>query len=817
MSEALLQEALDQLPNYTVREVFEQVGKVDPVTWCATHRRLRGVPLFYDVNHEIVKYTDPPLNLLLRHRPFLLQPLADQHPHKCYKKGRQVGVSELELVEVLWFLDTHPGTKVILTFPRDTQLKDFSVTRIGEALDETRSMRELVGTPNQVYTKRIGDSYLILRSAWESNLGEGVDADMVVLDEKDRMKEGIDIAFRESLESSEYGYLREVSTPTLPGRGVDEPFQKSCQYEWFVKCTKCGKAQQVRYPDNVIQVKDIPIGTKQLEEGTYQYQCDNSKCRGNLNRLSGEWVSRFPTRTHIAGYNMPQTIAPWINATKLMQKRIDYKYVQLWTNYCLAECAVGERVLLTDTDFDQCIAGHQLKTMRSSEWSRIIAGIDWGHFNWGVVWGVNAYNDKPYVIGFTVFEDDARDPLGSAKKMDKWLKPFDPDIIIADAGYGKDRNSYLLKHWDHKFFACVSANTRVATLDAKGSKRIRDMKVGDYTYAWDGERCVPTKVTAVHNNGRRKVVRVVCKDGSGHEKSVLCTGDHVFPLRLGGEKRADELLPGDRLVPFLRWEVMGGKYRALNTTNTSKHLEYEHRVVCPGTERVHHIDGDGLNNTLENLSGCTVSEHRVHHPLKMSEYPKFMRALRKRNKDNRELHTAQTHTPEANAKRIDTRRKRGWYKKNRKRNHVVVRVEPAGTTSVWDLTVEHEAHNFALADGVFVHNCYYNPSEKHSRTFRAQFVEQSNKVLADRTIALKDACRMIKDQGVGLPEFSEAVKLIKQHFMALAPLIIEEDGEIYEIIDKTGDDHLAHAMAYCNMGYEYVTAGWKNFSSSLVG
>jgi hypothetical protein len=554
---------LDRLPDIEVQDALKEIAKLDPYLWTATHRRLRGRPLVFDIRRELdtIGGENAPRKDLLRHRPFLIQPLCDQHPHKVYKKGRQIGVSELCLTEELCFLDTHPGTKAVHTFPRDTQLKDFSTTRINEALTETPAMQTLIGMPNQVYTKRIGDSYLILRSAWESNLGEGIDADMVSLDEKDRMKDGVDIAFRESLQSSRYGYLREISTPTLPGRGVDEPYMKSCQYRWYAKCLSCGMRQPVLYPENIIQMKDVAVGAKQLEPGTYEYRCKKEACRGLLDRLSGEWVAEYPSQNHIAGYHMPQTIAPWISATDLMQKKLDYRFYQLFSNYVLAECSSGDRILLSDEDFQRCVAGHAWLTHRTAEWSRVAVGIDWGHYNWVIVIGVNAFNNLPYIIGFFVVEDDDRDPLGSARAVDEFISHFDPDIILADAGYGKDRNAYLLKKYQSRFFAV-----------------------------------------------------------------------------------------------------------------------------------------------------------------------------------------------------------------------------------------------------------YYNPSEKHSRSFKPQFIDQSSRVLADRTIALKTSCQYFRDKAIGLPRYDNNVALIAKHFKALAPMqILEDDGEMYEVIDHTGDDHLAHATSYAIMGFEKVTAGWGNF------
>lgn len=457
-----------RLPKTNIRNALDNLSRIDPAVWCGYFRKLRGWPLTFDYARQLTDVAIKQLKKsnpkgweleykarLLRHRPFLRQPMQDQHPHKVYIKGRQIGVSELSISEVLWFLWAKPGTKWIYTFPRDTQLKDFSATRISEAFAETPRMKTLVGVPNQVYTKRIGNSYLILRSAWESNLGEGVDADGVTFDEKDRMKDGIDIAFRESLSASRYGFLREVSTPTLPGRGVDFSWQKSDQLCWLVRCTRCSLEQEVVFPENIVQMRDIPLGCTELPEGAYAYQCRKVSCRGMLDRVNGRWVAKYPDRKNIRGYHIPQTIAAWINATKLMQKKIDYKFFQLWANYCLGITAQGENLLLSDADFQMASAPFNAITRRTSDWIDITVGIDWGHMNWVVVMARNVHNNRVYIINVGVFEDDHAEPLASVKRAESFISVYNPDVIIADGGYGKDRNAYLLKKYGPgRFYAC---------------------------------------------------------------------------------------------------------------------------------------------------------------------------------------------------------------------------------------------------------------------------------------------------------------------------------------------------------------------------
>jgi hypothetical protein len=732
---------------------------------------------------------------------------------------------------VVWCPQTPSGTwcmryrgKVVFTgncFPRDRQLEDFSNTRIQEAFAETPRMASLKTGINQVMTKKIGESFLILRSAWESNLGEGVDADGVVFDEKDRMRPGVDAAFIESLQSSPWKLLREVSTPSLPGQGVDENFQKSDQRFWFVKCEKCGEWQTPTFPDNILQLTDVPPNAVEIKPGSFRYACHRSECRGKLDRLYGRWVPKFPDRSMIRGYQMNQLMAPWLSADDIMYKRLikkEYKHNdQAFYNYVLGLPSSGTMKLVQQADLEASVAGHEVISRRTKAWDLISVGIDWGHLNWVYVQGQNSHNGKQYMLDIRIFEDQKDSLKWVEQDLVSYLQAFEPNIIIADGGYGKDRNAILMKAFNQYIptvFSCVSKDAKVAMLDARGWKCIKDVRVGDWTYAWDGNRCVPTRVNAVWNRGKKKVVRVVCRDGHGNEKSITCTPDHAFPLRLGGRKRADALQPGDRLVPFLRWDVVHGKYRMLNTTNESKYLEYEHRVVMPDAAVVHHINHDGKDNRPENLRGYSSrGEHNQEHPKKMGDYPVWVEAMRMVNQRDMKKMVRRTHTAVANAKRRET-----WRLKKQLENHVVVRVEDAGTDEVWDLSVEHSAHNFALYEGVFVKNCDYNSAGPRSRTHVPVWSEASSRVLVDRNTEIKRLCHEIREKQIGLTRWDRTIATMAVHFNNLAPILVEEEGEEpYEDIRRTGDDHLVHAMLYANLGMRKLVETYGGFRVSWVG
>ena len=65
------------------------------------------------------------------------------------------------------------------------------------------------------------------------------------------------------------------------------------------------------------------IGLERLSRLDYIAQCrfENFKVYRDIIERAGMWVPKYPSKTHITGYLMPQTIAPWQDATKLMQKK----------------------------------------------------------------------------------------------------------------------------------------------------------------------------------------------------------------------------------------------------------------------------------------------------------------------------------------------------------------------------------------------------------------------------------------------------------------------------------------------------------------
>jgi len=455
---------MDNISNYELQAILE---KKDPALWALKHRFIKGNPMTFHSTKTALK-----------HRPWQIDILRDQHPNKTVRKSRQLGLSEMAITEFIWFLDTHNNTKAMYTFPRKEQMEDFSNTRIAPIFEESNYlMSTLDKKMNNVRLKKIRDSVLFLRSAWGSGLGEGADIDILGLDEYDRMKDNVETAFQESLKSSHYGFMRRWSTPTIPGRGVDFLFQKSDQRFYYHKCDKCGHWQFLD-PDNIVCIDDkkVDMINEIIDDGAYQFQC--KRCHKELNRWNkGEYVAHYPTRKDIRGYHISQLDAVWISADNVMRNQFEYKSKQLFYNYVIGIPYASEGLIITDQDVYNCIKHQDPIGHRDySKYKRIVAGVDWGHFNWMVVLGLTE-DDRVDLLDLHWAEDNPHKPLESVNQFVALLKPYDPDVIVADNGFGADRNSYLLQQFPSKVFACDwdTPKNNIPLVDAwsDGSQRVR--------------------------------------------------------------------------------------------------------------------------------------------------------------------------------------------------------------------------------------------------------------------------------------------------------------------------------------------------------
>lgn len=431
-----------------------------PSLWALKYKTIKGKPTTFTSGKNPFK-----------HRPWQQAILDDTHPNKVIEKSRQLGLSEVGMTETLHFLIVHDTIKAMYIFPRNQQMVDFSKSRIAPVFQGSDYFKSIIDKDiNSVSTKKIGDSYLFMRSGWSGALGEGVDADVIALDEYDRMKEGVELSFQEGLRSSKYGLIRRWSTPTISGRGINDLYQKSDQMRYIHTCPHCGYRQFLTFEDNLLQIKPHGVNniTQEVEDGTFIIGC--KKCKKELDRGAvGEWVAMYPSIKEVRGYHISQLDAAWISADGIMRRKFNYTSKQLFYNYVVGEPYSAQGVLITDEDLKASVRLPKEIMSRTNNYTAIVAGIDWGEMSYMIVLGLKPNGAVDLLNIFTV-EDSPTEPLKSVTFFCAVLRAYQPNIVVADAGYGQDRNSYGYTQFPASWYSCYWKTNK----DARAKTRFMD-------------------------------------------------------------------------------------------------------------------------------------------------------------------------------------------------------------------------------------------------------------------------------------------------------------------------------------------------------
>ncbi|QKE56332.1 terminase large subunit [Bacillus phage YungSlug] len=418
-----------------------------PSVYGLKHWNIRGKPITFDVTGRNIKKHRG-------HRPWQRDIIDDPHKDKVVRKSRQLGLSEMGCLENIHFVDTKNNVKSMLTFPRNRQVTDFVKTRLNPVFDSNEYFKSILDrNMDSIEVKRIRDSFMMFRSAWGGALGEGADIDFLAFDEYDRMTDGVEFAFQESMKSSGYGLLRRWSTPTIPGRGVDKLFAKSDQRFYMHKCEACNHYQIIDFEDNIMQVKPngVNLMTDEIEDGTFIFVC--FKCHKPLDRwYNGHWVAKHPDRKALRGYHISQLSAVWITADDFKRNELTYTSKQLFYNYVIGMPYASEGLIITDDDI-LALQRFEKPVFSRQDYKKIVVGIDWGLTNWACVLGIKE-DGRVDMLRLFMFKDNPTKPLEPVNLLAASIIPYDPDLIIADAGYGADRNTYLMQLFQGRVWAC---------------------------------------------------------------------------------------------------------------------------------------------------------------------------------------------------------------------------------------------------------------------------------------------------------------------------------------------------------------------------
>lgn len=280
------------------------------------------------------------------------------------QKSAQAGFTETLLNRVFYYIDVR-AQSVLYVLPNSTpDAADFTATRFNPALEESTYLSRLFSNVNNVGVKRSGSASLYIRGSRSRAGLKSVPVGLVILDEVDEMtQENIPLAFeRMSGQMTQESWL--VSTPTIPGKGINAYYQNTTQEHFHFQCPFCSRWTELVYPECLVITAES-LTDPRLHD-TY-IQC--RECKHRLeHKQKAEWlkISKWiPTfrGPDSRGFHINQlyssTVEPWQIAEKAILANTNAAHEQELYNSKLGLTHVVAGACVTDAQINDCKKSHR--------------------------------------------------------------------------------------------------------------------------------------------------------------------------------------------------------------------------------------------------------------------------------------------------------------------------------------------------------------------------------------------------------------------------------------------------------------------------
>jgi len=393
--------------------ILEAVKRVNPLIWIA--------------DEKIKNEKGRPIELGIDSPFFFLDSFYQDPAHKIVvRKPSQVGVSMAAVLTEI-HAAKYWGINQIHTLPRAEDVNKFVPDKVNQMIRMNPCMKSGLTEKetDAISQKQFGKSFLYFKGTVSSRESYIVSSDRNTYDEVDRsvIKEIANYSSR--LEgATSLGLERWISTPTMPGFGIDSFWEISDQKHWRFKCGHCGHEQHMQWPDNIDMEKEVYICSRCGKEITI------------IDIRSGGWRPRYSER-EMSGYWITQMLAEWITPASMIKS--------------FKECEQGLNDLTLEYFYN-----HKLGMPYVSAESQIPASlvyknlIEKEHTELGSVIGVDVQlrelycivGDEQGVYGIIVLKDDPRYTETEGREgKSKWQRLaeimifYDSRYVVIDGGF----------------------------------------------------------------------------------------------------------------------------------------------------------------------------------------------------------------------------------------------------------------------------------------------------------------------------------------------------------------------------------------------
>lgn len=413
---------VDLLLSATPDDLKQLDRQFNPRTWVTD---LAGVTLPKSGRVDFTRY------------PYMSDVYADLSPEITIIKGAQLGFSTWAMCRTLWMLTTFSCT-VIYTFPTREQVSEYTAARIDPIIKQTPYLMSRIEDVNSVKLKKFrrdltrtdaGVSLVYFQGAAKEADAIAVDADLVVHDEEDKSNPQVINQYTERLTASRFKYRARLSTPTIPGKGVDRSYKGTDQMKWLVTCSACNAEFELRFPkeegDPRSNIEPHTLAEVYQRNIPPRYICHLCKATlTDIDRGSGRWVPLRPETGLPRGYQISQMAAPWISAYDILKGRSDAIYESDFWNLKIGMAWMAGTTSMTRAVLEARATDNRMQLTGFG----CFMGVDVGQMLDIII---EQYDEagQAHVVKIARVPWD---PAGDFEELDQFMRDFDIQVCVMD-------------------------------------------------------------------------------------------------------------------------------------------------------------------------------------------------------------------------------------------------------------------------------------------------------------------------------------------------------------------------------------------------
>lgn len=245
---------------------------------------------------------------------YLLQPMNDASPRVVLQKGAQVGATVMAILRALWFVEAWQAQTLYL-FPTHRAAARFARSRLAVLLDHSPHWRNLFRAGRRLGHLRAGPVNFYCHGGRSRTELMSLPIQYLTIDERDEMYHGeaaaqqgwsaVELA-RQRLSGQVQAWELDLSTPTIPGRGIAADYAASDRHEFCPRCPHCQRRVPLTWPA-ALQGHDGPPEQAAWACPACRRTWSAAERRAALRH--GRWVAQEPSAP-TRGYHIPQLLAP---------------------------------------------------------------------------------------------------------------------------------------------------------------------------------------------------------------------------------------------------------------------------------------------------------------------------------------------------------------------------------------------------------------------------------------------------------------------------------------------------------------------------